>query len=173
MLGHAFVLNSSPAPSESLEKPPTSVEVFLSEPVDDRYSEVRVLGPDGNQIDNKDTQHFDDDQSTLGVTLPQEGLEDGVYTVSTKMLSQIDGHVTEDAFVFGVGESTPLSSAAGNSQAELDSAAKSPFEELSVPDAIARYPALVGQVIVVGARLRILMVVETLCQGKLAWQPTW
>jgi putative copper export protein/streptogramin lyase/methionine-rich copper-binding protein CopC len=151
VLGHAFVLDSSPAPSESLVKLPAKVEVFLSEPVDDRYSEVRVLGPDGNQIDNKDTQHFDDDQSTLGVTLPQEGLEDGVYTVSTKMLSQIDGHVTEDAFVFGVGESTPLSSAAGNSQAELDSAAKSPFEELSVPDAIARYPALVGQVIVVGA----------------------
>ena len=94
--GHAFVLDSSPAPSESLEKPPARVEVFLSEPVDDRYSEIRVLGPDGNQIDNKDTQHFDNDQSTLGVTLPQEGLKDGVYTVSTKMLSQIDGHVTND-----------------------------------------------------------------------------
>ena len=67
------------------------------------------VGPDGNQIDNKDTQHFVDDR-LLGVTLPEEGLEDGVYTVTTKMLSQIDGHVTEDAFVFGVGESTPLSS---------------------------------------------------------------
>lgn len=149
--GHAFVLDSSPAPSESLEKPPTRVEVFLSEPVDDRYSEVRVLGPDGNQIDNKDTQHFNDDQSTLGVTLPKEGLKDGVYTVSTKMLSQIDGHVTDDAFVFGVGESAPLSSAAGEDRAGLGSAAKSSFDELSVPDAIARYPALVGQVIVVGA----------------------
>ena len=100
-------------------------------------------------------------RDTLGVTLPQEGLKDGVYTVSTKMLSQIDGHVTNDAFVFGVGESAPLSSAAGEGRAGQGSAAKSAFDELSVPDAIARYPALVGQVIVVGARLRVAMVVET------------
>ena len=95
--------------------------------------------------------------------MPEEGLEDGVYTVTTKMLSQIDGHVTEDAFVFGVGESTPLSLTAGNGQAELDSAARSPFEELSVPDAIARYPALVGQVIVVGFCLASLWL----------WSPCW
>jgi putative copper export protein/streptogramin lyase/methionine-rich copper-binding protein CopC len=151
VLGHAFVLDSSPAPSESLEMPPTRVEVFLSEPVDDKYSEVRVIGPDGNQIDNKDTQHFEGDQSTLGVTLPKEGLKDGVYTVSTKMLSQIDGHVTDDAFVFGVGKSASLSSAVGPGQSEHGSTAKLAFDQLSVPDAIARYPALVGQVIVVGS----------------------
>jgi putative copper export protein/streptogramin lyase/methionine-rich copper-binding protein CopC len=156
VLGHAFVLDSSPTPSESLEKPPARVEVFLSEPVDDRYSEVRVIGPDGNQIDNKDTQHFDGDQSTLGVTLPQEGLEDGVYTVSTRMLSQIDGHVTDDAFVFGVGESISLSSAVGSGQSGQVSTAKPAFDQLSVPDAIARYPALVGQVIVVGSALASL-----------------
>ena len=151
VFGHAFMLDSNPAPSESLEKPPARVEVFLSEPVDDRYSEVRVLGPDGKQIDNRDTQHFDGDQSTLGVTLPNAGLEDGVYTVSTKMLSQIDGHVTHDAFVFGVGEATSFPSAAGPGQSGQGSVATSAFDQLSVPDAIARYPALVGQVVVVGA----------------------
>ena len=150
VFGHAFVLDSSPKPSESLEKPPAEVEVFLSEPVDDRYSEVKVLGPDGKQIDNKDTQHFDGDQSTLGVTLPGEGLEDGIYTVSTKMLSQIDGHVTDDAFVFGVGETTSLPSSSGSAQGEGSTVA-SAFDELSAPDAIARYPALVGQVVIVGA----------------------
>jgi len=151
VFGHAFVLDSNPAPSESLEKPPARVEVFLSEPVDDRYSEVRVLGPDGKQIDNQDTQHFDGDQSTLGVTLPKAGLEDGVYTVSTKMLSQIDGHVTDDAFVFGVGEATSFPLAAGPGQSGQGSVATSAFDQFSVPDAIARYPALVGQVVVVGA----------------------
>ena len=150
VFGHAFVLDSSPKPSESLEKPPAKVEVFLSEPVDDRYSEVKVLGPDGKQIDNKDTQHFDGDQSTLGVTLPGERLEDGIYTVSTKMLSQIDGHVTDDAFVFGVGETTSLPSSSGSAQGEGSTVA-SAFDELSAPDAIARYPALVGQVVIVGA----------------------
>ncbi|MGC2306768.1 MAG: copper resistance protein CopC, partial [Nitrososphaeraceae archaeon] len=151
VFGHAFVLDSSPKPSESLEKPPAKVEVFLSEPVDDRYSEVKVLGPDGKQIDNKDTQHFGGDQSTLGVTLPGEGLEDGIYTVSTKMLSQIDGHVTDDAFVFGVGETTSLPSSSGSAEGGQGSTVASAFDELSAPDAIARYPALVGQVVIVGA----------------------
>ena len=144
--GHAFVLDSNPPPSESLERPPARVEVFLSEPVDDSYSEIKVIGPDGNQVDNKDTQHLNGDESTLGVTLPSD-LENGAYTVSTKMLSQIDGHVTEDAFVFGIGENTPISSTSGQAEQETGS----PFDQLSLPDALARFPALVGQVIVVGA----------------------
>jgi putative copper export protein/streptogramin lyase/methionine-rich copper-binding protein CopC len=148
--GHAFVLDRIPAASESLEEPSDKVEVFLSEPVDERYSEVKVIGPDGNQIDNRDTQYIDGDQSTLGVTLPTEGLEDGVYTVTTQMLSQIDGHVTDDAFVFGIGESatTPGSDQAGQ---VAEGPSETPWDQLSVPDAIARYPALVGQVVVVGA----------------------
>ena len=150
VLGHAFVLDSEPPRSGSLEEPPARVEVFLSEPVDERYSEVKVIGPNGNQIDNKDTQHFEEDQSTLVVTLPDEGLENGVYTVSTKMLSQIDGHVTDDAFVFGIGEGTSVSSSTSG-QTDLDSAAGPSFDQLSLPDAIARFPALVGQVVVLGA----------------------
>lgn len=146
VFGHAFVLDSSPAPSSNLETAPSRVEVFLSEPVDDSYSEVKVIGPDGKQVDNQDTQHFEGDESTLGVTLPEGGLEDGVYTVSTKMLSQIDGHVTDDAFVFGVGEGAPASG-----QAEQETSGGSSLDELSVPDAMARFPALVGQVVVVGA----------------------
>lgn len=151
VFGHAFVLDRIPAPSETLKSPPSRVEIFLSEPVDEKYSEVRVLGPDGKQIDNQDTQYVNGDQTTLGVTLPKEGLEDGAYTVSTKMLSQIDGHVTDDAFVFGVGEATSLPSAAESGEPEQDTTTASAFKELSMPDAIARYPSLVGQVVVVGA----------------------
>jgi putative copper export protein/streptogramin lyase/methionine-rich copper-binding protein CopC len=149
VLGHAFVLDRTPAPSESLEEPPQRVEVFLSEPVDERYSEVMVIGPNGNQVDNQNTQYIDGDQSTLSVTLPEQGLEEGVYTVSTRMLSQIDGHVTDDAFVFGIGESLSLESASGAVQGS--GVAGSLVDELSFPDMIARYPALVGQVAVVGA----------------------
>jgi methionine-rich copper-binding protein CopC/putative copper export protein/streptogramin lyase len=147
VFGHAFLLESNPASSASLESAPARVEVFLSEPVDDSYSEVKVIGPDGKQIDNKDTQHFDGDQSTLGVTMPEGGLEDGVYTVSVKMLSQIDGHVTDGAFVFGIGEKTSVPTGGG----EQGAAEGSAFDQLSVPDAIARFPALVGQVVVVGS----------------------
>jgi copper transport protein len=143
---HAFVIKSDPSSSQSLSTPPTKVDVYFSEPVDQRYSELSVIDPNGKQIDNKDIQHINDDQSSLSVTLPSS-LKDGVYTVTTKVLSQVDGHVTDNAFVFGVGESgasKDLSAAAG---ANINKQGA----QLYIPDAIARFPALVGQVIIVGS----------------------
>ncbi|MGC2564044.1 MAG: copper resistance protein CopC, partial [Nitrososphaeraceae archaeon] len=149
---HAFVIKSDPSSSQSLTTPPTKVDVYFSEPVDQRYSELSVIDPNGKQIDNKDIQHIDGDQSSLSVTLPSSRLKDGVYTVTTKVLSQVDGHVTDNAFVFGVGESgvsKDLSAAAGANINKQGS-------QLYIPDAIARFPALVGQVIIVGSAFTTL-----------------
>jgi copper transport protein len=98
--------------------------------------------------------------------LPTEGLEDGVYTVTTQMLSQIDGHVTDDAFVFGIGETatTPGSDQAGQ---VAEGPGETPWDQLSVPDAIARYPALVGQVVVVGAAFGSLWLWKPFANVKL------
>ena len=97
---HAFVIKSDPSSSQSLTTPPTKVDVYFSEPVDLRYSKLSVIDSSGKQIDNKDIQHINGDQSSLSVTLPSSRLKDGVYTVTTKVLSQVDGHVTDNAFVF-------------------------------------------------------------------------
>ena len=144
---HAFVIKSDPSSSQSLSTPPTKVDVYFSEPVDLRYSKLSVIDSNGKQIDNKDIQHINGDQSSLSVTLPSSRLKDGVYTVMTKVLSQVDGHVTDNAFVFGVGESgasKDLSAAAGASINKQGA-------QFYIPDAIARFPALVGQVIIVGS----------------------
>ena len=140
---HAFVMNSNPSPSQTLESPPTKVEVYLSEPVDLRYSKLSVIGQDGKQIDNKNVQYVNGDQTALTVTLPHD-IKDGLYTVSTKMLSQIDGHVTDNAFVFGVGEAEIPNNISSEGLQPSSS-------QLSILDAIARFPALVGQVMIVGA----------------------
>ena len=42
------------------------------------------------------------DELSLIVTTPP--LEDGVYTVSTKVLSKVDGHLVPGAFLFAVGD---------------------------------------------------------------------
>ncbi len=144
---HAYVIGSDPYPSQSLPKGPSNVVVHLSEPVDIRYSSVKVLGPGGNQIDKKDDHYVNGDHTTLAVTLPA-GLKDGVYTVSTKMLSETDGHVTENAFVFGVGHAV-IPTSVPNSSAGLSSL-------LYIPEAIARFPTLVGQVIIVGGAFATL-----------------
>jgi len=157
---HAFVINSDPSPSQTLKSPPTKVEVYLSEPVDLRYSKLSVIGQDGKQVDNKNLQYANEDQTALSVILPQD-IKDGLYTVSTKMLSQIDGHVTDNAFVFGLGEAKVPKSVSSKS---LQSSSSS---QLSILDAIARIPALVSQVMIVGAAFATLWLWKPM--SKISW----
>jgi copper transport protein len=159
---HAFVINSNPSPSQTLKSPPTKVEVYLSEPVDLRYSKLNVIGPDGKQIDNKNVEYANGDEAALSVTLSSD-MKDGIYTVSTKMLSQIDGHVTDNAFVFGVGEAVVPSSVSSESMQESSWFSS----QLSILDAIARFPALVGQVMIVGAAFGTLWLWKPV--SKISW----
>ncbi|MDE1765171.1 MAG: copper resistance protein CopC [Thaumarchaeota archaeon] len=138
---HALVVKSSPSPGQSLSAVPSSVDVTFSDPVDLHYSKIKVLDSNGNEVDNKDDRYRGTDQTTLSVTITPN-LPNGVYTVSTKVLDQTDGHVTEDAFVFGVGEAVPQSSATQKINIS---------DVISIPFALARFPALLGQIIVVGA----------------------
>ena len=147
--GHAFVINSDPSPSQLLKTPPANIQVSLSEPVDVRYSKISVLDSTGKQVDRKDVHYVKGDHTLLGVSLPTS-VKDGVYTVSTKMLSEVDGHVTDNAFVFGVGKAViPVSNAGSVTGVE---------SQLSIPDALARFPSLVGQVIVVGGAFLALWI---------------
>jgi len=138
---HAYVLKSNPSSSQSLSSPPTKVDVYFSDPVDIKYSEIKVLNSEGKSIQANDQHYINNDQTTLSVSLPS-GIKTGIYTISTKVLDQTDGHVTEDAFVFGIGEAVPK-----NIENNL---VKNVNQEVSVPEAIARFPSLVGQVIVAG-----------------------
>ena len=145
---HAYVIGSDPSPSQSLPKAPSSVTVHLSEPVDIRYSSVKVVDPSGKEVDNKDVHYVNGDHMTLAVTLPPS-LKDGVYTASTKMLSETDGHVTENALVFGVGKATiPVNTPNTGTASELS--------QLYIPEAVARFPTLVGQVMIVGGAFATL-----------------
>lgn len=138
---HAFVKKSEPSPSQSLSSPPTKVNVYFSDPVDIKYSEVKVLDSEGKPIQGNDQHYINNDQSSLSVSLPS-GLKNGIYTISTKVLDQTDGHVTEDAFVFGIGQPVPKNF--GNNLTANTS------REVSIPEAIARFPSLLGQVMVAG-----------------------
>ena len=140
---HASVVynKSDPTFSQSLSTPPTKVDVYFSDPVDIKYSELKILDSNGKQIQANDQHYINNDQSTLSVSLPS-GLKDGIYTVSTKVLDQTDGHVTENAYVFGVGQAVPQNLA--------NTLIASNYQEVSIPEAVARFPSLLGQVIVTG-----------------------
>ncbi|HMK32031.1 MAG TPA: copper resistance protein CopC, partial [Nitrosopumilaceae archaeon] len=144
---HAFVTKSDPAPSQSLSIQPSKIDLYFSDPIDIRYSQLKVLDSNAKEIQEKDQHYINNDESTLSVSLPA-GLKDGVYTVTTKVLDQTDGHVTENAYVFAIGQAIP--------QNLVNPTTSNNYQEVSIPEAIARFPALVGQVLVVGASFATL-----------------
>ena len=137
--GHAFVTNSNPSQSQSISASPKQIDVFFSEPVDLRYSSMKVLDSTGKQVDLGQVHYKGSDEASLEVSVPT--LKDGTYTVSTNVLSQIDGHVTDNAFVFGVGQAILPTNVTSTS----------PSATLYLPEAIARFPTLLAQVMIVGA----------------------
>ena len=145
---HPVYVDSSPRAFQSVPSSPTEVNVFFSEPIELEYSSIRVLGPDGNAVDLNDPHNVGGDTASIGVTL-QPDLPEGEYTVTTSVLSAVDGHVVGETFTFGVGTAVQQrTGASGEQQQQRDI--------LSPEESISRFPGMVGQVIVVGAAFATL-----------------
>ncbi|MGI0004467.1 MAG: CopD family protein, partial [Candidatus Nitrosotenuis sp.] len=140
---HPIILDSSPAASSTAQAGTNQVVIHYSEAVDINFSAIKVIDNSGTQIDNKDTKYFDG-ESSLVVTTPP--LKDGIYTVTSKVLSKIDGHLVPDVFLFGI----------GNVKVPPPNQ-KDVAESIYFPEAGARFPGLVGQVIVLGAAISSLV----------------
>jgi copper transport protein len=140
---HAFVIYSNPAPFTSLNAPPSQIEIDFVDPIDMRYSSIKVLDSNGKAVQNNDWHTTTNDHEKTVVTLPSD-IPNGIYTVYTKVLDASDGHTTTNAFVFAIGEPIP--------QNLLNVKENVSFSDIvAIPHAIARYPSLVGQIMVVGA----------------------
>ena len=146
---HPFLLDSEPAQGQSVSIGTTQIITYYSEAVEIDFSELKIYDSNGNQIDNRDTAYHDGEES-LSVTTPP--LEDGVYTIASKVLSKVDGHLVQAAIVFGVGEVTvDASLLEGQEQSETT----------FLPEAAARFPGLVGQTIVLGAAISSIVIWST------------
>ncbi|MEO9295011.1 MAG: copper resistance protein CopC [Nitrososphaera sp.] len=156
--GHASAVNSSPRPFQSLAASPKEVQISYSEPVELSYSTVTVLGPDGSRVDLNDAHFVNGNTQTVAVTL-QPGLREGVYTVTSRTLSAIDGHITDSAFTFGVGVKPGGNGPSGPAGA--------PSQVLYPLESASRFPGMVGQIIVVGAAFGTLWLWRPL--EKIPW----
>ena len=79
-------------------------------------------------------------------------LEDGVYTIASKVLSKVDGHLVHAAIIFGVGD-VQIDVSLLESQEQS--------ETTFVPESIARFPGLVGQTIVLGGVIASIAIWST------------
>ncbi|MCY4490569.1 MAG: CopD family protein [Thaumarchaeota archaeon] len=143
---HPFVLESSPDSLSNASVGITEVYVIYTESVDLDFSSIKVFDSNGNQIDNKDTRYHESDSSLVVSTPP---LEDGIYTVAHKVLSNVDGHLVPYAFVFAVGDVIL--------EPELV-ASQDISDTIFFPEAGSRFPGLVGQTIILGAVMASLLI---------------
>ena len=99
--GHALLESSSPEDGELLEAAPGEILLSFSEPLDLGLSSVTVVDGSGSEVETAGLERVGSERE-VRVGLPQD-LGDGVYSVSWRVLSRVDGHITAGAFTFGVG----------------------------------------------------------------------
>jgi len=86
---HPFLLDSEPSQAVNAPIGTTQIITKYSEAVEIDFSELKVFDSNGNQIDNGDTAYYEGERSLVITTLP---LEDGTYTVTSKVLPKLEGH---------------------------------------------------------------------------------
>jgi len=150
---HPVIKTTEPAEFSNISIGTTQVIIRYSETVEIDYSTIRVFDNAGNQVDNNDTRYFDNEQSLIVTTKP---LNDGVYTVTSKVLSNVDGHVVNDAIIFSV----------GNAVIPPDFEKKVQGPSIYFTEAAARFPGLVGQVVVLGSVISSLLIWRSLKSKK-------
>ncbi len=144
---HALLLRSTPEANAVLQKSPPQVELFFSEPLEPELSSVSVYDSDLLIVDAGDVRVDSVDQTRMTVSL--RSLPDGVYTVTWKVVSTIDGHQTYGTFPFAVGDAN----ATAVNEIQQSSTARLPFSAL-----LSKFILLASLAILVGQRLFIALI---------------
>jgi copper transport protein len=142
VFAHALLLRSNPAANAVLEQPPVQVELFFSEALEAQLSTIKVFDSNSLSVDAADVRVDPADPTRLTVSL--RSLNDGVYTVTWKAVSAVDGHQTVGTFPFAV----------GNANANAVSAIQqSTSFRLPLSTLISKFLMLASLALLVGQRL--------------------
>jgi len=140
VFGHALLKSSDPVAGSSLASSPPQVTITFTETPDSRLSAITVVDSTGSAIKTGALTGSPTDPATLSVTLPT--LSNGVYTVTWRTVSSVDGHLATGSFAFGVGVTPPSQPAA---------ASASGSSQLSALGIAGRWLTYAGLLVLVGA----------------------
>src|SRR6266536_4441624 len=121
---HALLRSSDPASGASVGKAPAKVTLNFTEAPDPALSSVHVLDSTGKAVGQGRAHAVPGRPLALEVAVGQLG--NGAYTVSWRVVSRSDGHLTAGAFAFGVGVQAP-SAVSGGGPAAVASPSPSPL----------------------------------------------
>jgi copper transport protein len=108
---HAVPVTMDPEPNARLDEAPREVVIRFSERIEGRPSTLEVLDARGQRVDQGEAAVDPADPWRYRVRVP--ALPTGAYTVSWRVLSADDGHVTHGAHVFTVGAATAARAESG------------------------------------------------------------
>ncbi|MGZ5291791.1 MAG: copper resistance CopC/CopD family protein [Actinomycetota bacterium] len=97
--GHAAIEQTEPGNGELLDAAPERIRLSFTEAPDLSLTTIALVDASGATVETGPVEAAPD----RGAAVVVEGLADGVYTVSWRTVSTVDGHVTSGAFTFGVG----------------------------------------------------------------------
>ena len=98
---HAAIESTDPANGELLQEPPSQIVLTFTEPPDLDLTIVSAVDSSGAKMPTGPPERAPGSNREIHVRL--DPLPDGVYTVTWRTVSATDGHVTSNAFSFGVG----------------------------------------------------------------------
>lgn len=144
---HATLVRSDPPAGAILQSPPEQVRLWFNEPIEAGFSQAQVLDNQGGRVNGLESSVLAEDPSSMVVSL--EPLERGIYQVTWKVLSAVDGHVTQGSFHVAIGvEAPPIPPPPAEFPAEASY------------EAAARWLGYVGLSALLGALLFSLLVLE-------------
>jgi copper transport protein len=146
--GHALLVWSNPAANTSVSVAPTTIVLRFGEAPDPRLSSVRVLDSSGAERQQGALTVDPSSATTLSVAV--DSLDAGVYTVTWRTVSAVDGHLAAGSFAFGVG--VPVQPATGAATTSV-SAEQVAGLGTSWPGIAVRWLMYAGFALLVGAVL--------------------
>jgi copper transport protein len=138
---HALLQSADPVAGSTVATAPSAVTLTFGEAPDPRLSSVKVRDRTGQDETGGPVGAVPGRPDQLRV--PLKPLSDGVYTVSWRTVSAVDGHIAAGSFAFGVG--VPASSAGSTEPAGGVSSTSG-----SAAAALARWILYVGLVALFG-----------------------
>jgi copper transport protein len=106
---HALPQTAIPPEGAEVQAAPAFVEITFGETPDPRLSSISVVNGSGLSVDGGPTTAVPGHPLELEVPLQHIGT--GVYTVTWKTVSDVDGHLATGAYAFGVGVSATSANA--------------------------------------------------------------
>jgi copper transport protein len=95
---HAVLVRSDPAANARLPQSPKAVSIYFSEPLEPRFSSMRVVDPTGAAQDQNDSRVDAGDATHMTLDLNQ--LKPGIYSVAWTTVSRVDGHKLQGSYPF-------------------------------------------------------------------------